>query len=746
MGISHVRRRKRLPSSGQGKRLRPPNRRGRCVWLMTACLLFLSPCAGPPKQPMGEPDYRKLLDADIENLEVRFGWWKDRERERRFAEDFKTLLTKTILDHHRNRGGSLTITNAAFFEAFDTAIVDVLQEGRIDHLTRSGAVDLSSGFWNWRQGNRLHARFTLEEQEDYLSVSLLVRRPDASGARVTVRRIEDGYKVYESREFPIGSFKKFRVRINGMLSYTKHLETVQVFFTAPDEVVKTIYRCFHRDRPQQTVFYREYPLSVEKLDADFKQTEGRVSVTDRDFLRNYGNDIRRLYYEIGLLKPKSSPAERVDALVRILIDAREQTVLSKLKRMDFPTGIEVRVEERTYTAPLMHLEIRGPAHRLILVSPRSMEVVYDSGRVGAGPMSRAQQDRFNFGSRLPDLWRNQNQRLFISVFALNKAKAYQRGEPDPSDDVVFKQTLEDMKRAGNYFSRQRVRINSVSYVLMMDESDITGFLARLEESPGEELQAVLPPVPEVPLHRQTQWNLTRVQEKELTFIRDHDLVYYVVEKSDCAGADPLDAIRRRLRTAFPDAYTYSLVFSGFRNEHIQPGMLLPIPRPEDERRISDRELKDMVTAACADSGYDYPELVFAIVWNECRAGRDNFFRFEPGRLDKVKRLADHMSPEDRLRYEEVYGRFSYLLAGSWGPGHILYENAWRLGFRGSPGELALPEVNIPLIVAYLKTNGIGRTSTLDHISRIYNGPGYARNGYHTRLRKNLLRAEEQFRT
>jgi len=432
----------------------------------------------------------------------------------------------------------------------------------------------------------------------------------------------------------------------------------------------------------------------------------------------------------------------VERFFEILMDSEEEEFLRDLKRIVFPGGIRVEVDEQEYSRPLIRLHFEGNQRRLVFLKPQTLERVYDSGWVSSRMVARAEEASFNFGTWLPDLWHAQNEKLFMEVFAINKAKARIAGK-GTRDRSVFDHTIRDMKRIGAYFEEQKVRIDSVVFQLKIDEADISSFLAKLDQEMPGEAQALIRPE-EAPKHRQTEWHLTRFTEKGMTFIRDADFVYYVVEESDLNTGEPLSAIREKLRSRFPHTYTYKLVFSGFQDKHLHAGMLLPIPRHPDKRKLSNQELKRVVLDACSANDYDYPELVFAIVWNECRAGRDNFFRFEPNRLDKVLELSERLSGAERQRFEEIYGKFSYLLAGSWGPGHILYENAWRLGFRGSPGELAQPHRNIPLIVQFLKANGIDRNSSLSEISRTYNGPLYSRYNYDSRLKKNLQRAEEIF--
>ena len=719
-----------------------PFHRLRALVAAAVCMLVLATCAGPPQRPTTEAQFLEVLDNDLTLLEVDFDWGKDNLVEQRFAERFKRSLKEEVVHRHRTLKDPLTITNPAFIKAFDLAISDFVAEGLLDQLTRSGEIDLRSGFWDMGGGNRLHAKFRFEEKEDYLSRILLIRRPDKNSAKVKVTHLEKGYIAYESPEFTIGSFGKFRVRINDMFSYLNQLQTVQVLFTAADGRIKTRYRCFSAEHPQKAVFYRAYALPVDGIEAELKRLDDSIQVSDRNVFRNLATDVRRLYYEIGLFKPKSSRPDRVDRFFRILTDSKEEEFLSDLKRVEFPGGIRAEVDEQDYSRTLMRVRIEGDRRRLVFFTPRTLDRVYDSGWVNAGMVARAQEARFNFGTWLPDLWHARNEKLFMEVFAINKAKVRIAGKK-AGERSVFDRTIRDMKCIGAYFKEQKVRINSVMFQLKIDEADISSFLAKLDKELPEDAQLLVQPK-QPPKHRQTEWRLTRFTEKEMTFVRDGDFVYYVVEDSDLKTKKPLNTIREKLRSRFPHSYTHKLIFSGFRDKHLQAGMLLPIPRHPDKRKLSNQELKRVILEACSTLDYDYPELVFAIVWNECRAGRDNFFRFEPSRLDKVLELNERLSGKERQRFEEIYGKFSYLLAGSWGPGHILFENAWRLGFRGSPGELALPHRNIPVIVQFLQANGINRNSSLRKISRTYNGPLYTRNKYDSRLKKNLQRAEEVF--
>jgi len=706
------------------------------------CAFVLSTCAGPPKRPTTEAEFLEILDDDLNLLEVDFDWGKDNPVEKRFAERFKQSLKEEVIRRPRTLNAPLHITNPAFIKAFDRTVSDFVAEGLLDQLTQSGDIDLRSGFWDFGKGNRLHAEFRFEEQEDYLSRILLIHRPNKNSAKVKVTHLEKGYIAYEPPEFTIGSFRKFRVLINDMFTYLNQLQTIRVLFTAPDGSVKTRYRCFSFENPREAVFYRSYALPVRDIDANLKKLEGSMQVSGRTVFRSLARDVRRLYYEIGLFKLEISGRDRVERFFGILIDSKEEKFLRDLKRVGFPGGIRAEVDEQEYSRMLVRMQFDGTQRRLVFLTPQTLDRVYDSGWVDAGLLDGAKEASFNFGTWLPDLWHARNEKLFMEVFAINKAKSRIAGRKT-RDRSVFDRTIRDMKRIGAYFEEQKVRIDSVVFQLKIDEADISSFLAKLDQELPQEAQALVQPE-QPPKHRQAEWQLTRFTEKGMTFIRDADFVYYVVEESDLNTKQPLNVIRGKLRVRFPQTYTYKLIFSGFEDKHLKAGMLLPIPRHPDKRKLSGQELKRVILEACSAHDYDYPELVFAIVWNECRAGRDNFFRFEPNRLDKVLELSKRLSGTERQRFEQIYGTFSYLLAGSWGPGHILYENAWRLGFRGSPGELALPHHNIPLIVQFLKAKGIGRNSSLSEISRTYNGPLYTRNGYDSRLKKNLQRAEEVF--
>ncbi len=714
--------------------------------MATVAVTQLLSCAGgPERRPVTRAEYLEVLHEDLRALEVDFEWWLDNRAEKAFGYRFKELLEREILARNRTSGAPLTITNAAFIAAFESAVSSYAKEGVLDRLTRSGTIDLHSGFWDFGEGNRIHAEFSFRDEDPYLVRCLLIRRPNGSSAKVAVSRLDDGVEVYDTSEFALGSINGFRVRVNKMFAHLDQLHTVQVIFEAPGGKEKTRYRCFLAREPSKTAFLRIYPLPVENIEAELDETRKKIETSDRRLITSLREDVARLYYEIGLYKPKLSERARVERFFRILKEAGEKRFIEDLKQIRFPNGLVARVDEQRTSVSLLRLTLEGKDHRLMFLRPENLETVYDSAWVDGQNLRRAQRDRFNFGSWLPDLWHGSNEQLFMSVYAINKAKATASGKR-LNTRQIFDRTLTDMKRVGAYFEEQKVRINSVAFRLKIDEADVSRLLAKLDEELPDQAQELDLPADASPLHRTMDWKLVRVEENGMTFIKDADLLYYRVEKADVSSGRPLEAVRDKLRSRFPGVYDYSLVFSGFRREHVFPGMLIPVPRAPEDRQISSLYLKELILDACRSLDYDYPELIYALVWNECHAGLDNFFRFEARRVDKVLDLKARLTGDEKKRFEELFGRFSVLLAGSWGPGHILYETAWALGFRGSPGELAKPENNIRLMVQYLKARNIDRDSSIKEISYAYNGPRYAANQYHKRLKKNLERALEAFST
>ncbi len=592
-------------------------------------------------------------------------------------------------------------------------------------------------------GDKLHAEVNVTLEGGFVAVLRKVERPGQRTVEATVWGGGGDEPAFATQPLAVSSFGGTHLTVGAEFDHLQDLTVARLVFTAAGGRQLTVFRCFPRREPRWTAYSFQTPQDVDAQDAAREALLARLAVSDAWMFSDPDEDLARVYQQIAVVRADKSPTERVDRLVEILRRAGEEEFLASLTSVTFPDGAALRVRREELKRPMIRVEIGEDPFRITYLFPGTLAVAYDSGPVARRWIERAARDEsFNFGTFLPDLWRGANEELFIDVYRLERAKALAAGIA-PGERVLFDRTVRALAGIGAAWESETVRIGGSEFAIQITDRDIEGLWARLGAA-GEGMQPLPPTVPRLaPPSGVSSWRLERFTEGGLTFYRDGSLTYYEVQPGD-VGERGLDAIRRRLRTHLPGRYDFPLAFSGFQDEHLVAGLLIVVPGSPDLRVIGSARLRAMVSAACAAEAFGYPELVFALVWNESRAGIDNFFRFEEGRLDAVTQLRDGLDGSDGQRFDDLFGRFGALLAGSYGPGHVLFETAWAMGFRGSPGELADPATNLRYVARYLRLNGIDRSTPLERVSRIYNGPGYARNDYHLRLRQNLARAERAY--
>ncbi len=705
-----------------------------CAGLLTCAAIWIlgAGCATLGRSAGGGSGAEELA-----SIQIGFGWFGGSPEKERLAADFHATLAAAVA-----RGGSLDVE--AVVAAFRDAVRTSLTAGRVAGVLGSGSIDWYEGAFDWGDGNRLHVSFELDDLRGFPGLLLRITRPAGHSLRAWVFGADAGNALFETRDLPVESFHGASLDVNDMFDHFQGLTTARLRFQGAGGHAMGVYRCFPAREPGWTAFSFQTPQDLDAQSTALDDLVKRFDVHDHWIFSSPDRDLAGLYQQVSIVRAGQGPFERVARVLEILREGGEEEFLTAIATARFPDGPVLRVERQELAAPIVRVELGEDPVRLMYLQHGTLDVAYDSGSVPRRAVERADQgESFNFGSWLPDLWRGANEELFIAVFRMNRARAIASGET-LADKALFDRTVHDLTRIGVYFDPQPVRIAGVEYQIQITEHDVASLWAELGKAgaagPAVPRGAVVQP-PTAGL----SWNLECYQAAGMTFYRDAQFVYYEVQADDARGGG-LDGIRRKLRAAFPGRYEYPLAFNGFRDDHLAPGLLLVVPEPPAARFIDSNRLRTMVDAACRAEGFGYPELVFALVWNESRAGLDNFFRFEESRLDAVSRLRERQSGADREAFDRVYGRFGALLAGSYGPGHVLYETAWALGFRGSPGELAFPERNLALMARYLRGAGIDRSTSIETVSRVYNGPGYAQNGYHLRLRQNLANAERVYET
>ncbi|MFN7951997.1 MAG: hypothetical protein U0610_09745 [bacterium] len=701
---------------------------------MAASLLGASGCVFQPGQIAGRGA------PDLERVRLSFGWGEASPAQVKLAEDTHALLAEAV------RAGT-PLTSEAILASFDRALRGALADERWAGVLGDGSIDWYEAGLDLGDGNRLHASFDVARERGFVRVLTEIEQPSGSSVRAAVWGGGGAEPVFKTRDLPVAGFGGVRLEVGAAFENFQDLVLARLAFPGRDGKRLGVYRCFPAHQPEWTAYSFQTPQDLDEQEAALEALLARFAVDDRWFFSNPDEDLARLYQQISLVRADKSPTERVDRLLEILRVAGEEEFLASLASVRFPDGPVLTVTRQQFHRPMIRVEVGEDPVRLTYLFPGALGVAYDSGPIPRRFLERARQDEsFNFGTFLPDLWRGENEELFVDVYRMNRARALAAGGGAVDEQRLFERTVRDLAGIGTSWEAETVRIGGKQFEIRITESDIEALWSGLDRAGGAAQTLPRGARAAMPAPGAASWRLERYQEGGLTFYRDGSLVYYEVEPDDAGSDGGLDAVRRKLRTRLPGRYDYPLAFSGFRDEHLAPGLLLVIPEPQEIRVIGSARLRALVDAACREESYDYPELVYALVWNESRAGIDNFFRFEEGRLDAVARMRSELRGPERERFEALFGRFGALLAGSYGPGHVLYETAWAMGFRGSPGELADPAVNLRYVARYLAVNGIDRSASIERVSRIYNGPAHARNGYSLRLERNLARAARAYAT
>ncbi len=703
----------------------------RCVVLVAMLLVGPSACVFQPGGIAGSGS------PELERVRIGFGFGAATPPQARLAEVTLASISASV------RGGA-PFTTELILSSFDRALRAALaSEGWADVLG-DGTLDWYEPGLDFGDGNQLHVAFEIARERGFVRVLLEVEQPSGDSVRAAVWGGSSSEPAFQTRDLPVAGFGGVRLEVGALFEHFQDLVLARLEFRGRDGKRLAVYRCFPAHEPEWTAYSFQTPQDVDAQEVAFEALLARFEVDDRWFFANPDEDLARLYQQIAIVRADKTPAERIDRLLEILREAGEEEFLTSLTAVRFPDGPVLTVARQAFHRPMIRVEIGPDPVRLAYLFPGTLAVAYDSGPVARRFLERARQDEsFNFGSFLPDLWRGESEELFVDVFRVNRAKALAAGGAALDDQRLFDRTVHDLAAIGTSWEAGTVRIGGKPFEIRITTDDIETLWRGLDRTAGTTQTVPRGARPPASAPNATSWRLERYQEGGLTFYRDGSLVYYEVQADD-AERGGLDGVRRKLRSRLPGRYDYPLAFSGFRDDHLAPGLLLVVPEAQEIRVIGSPRLRALVDAACQAERYDYPELVYALVWNESRAGIDNFFRFEEGRLDAIARLRADLGGAERQRFEALFGRFGALLAGSYGPGHVLYETAWAMGFRGSPGELADPAVNLRYVARYLALNGVDRNTSIERISRIYNGPGHARNGYALRLERNLARAARAY--
>ena len=677
----------------------------------------------PPARPAPALDGSGSL-----RIEVSLGWGADEAVEREFeAAILSALGVRADADR--------------ILAAFDRTVRAWSEADRIPTIEGRGEIDWYESGRDLFDGNLLHVDFELEESDGYLTQLLEIERPGRRSVRGRAFPAGGSEPVFESRELPVPSFSGVEIVVGGLFDHFQRIDTVRLFLPGPDGDERAVYRCFPTDDPEWTVFSFQIPQPIAAQEKALDALLEGAEVDDHWIFGDPGDDLLALHHQIGIVRADHSAFERVERLLEVLRKAGEAEVLAAIESIRFPDGPVLEVREEEYRAPVLRVSLQHGPLSIWYLEPRTLETLYTSGPIDRRQLERAlRADDFNFGTWLPDLWRGEEENLFVEIFGIRRAAALARGAT-VADRALFDATVRDLAAIGAYFDQTAVQINASPYVVHLTDEEISRVLAELRAA-GREGQEAVPFDRSSITGRDLRWDVDRIEEKGMRFLVDEPFHYYEIRAQDVGRG--LAGVLANLRRSFPGRYDHDIRFSGFRDEHLQEGMLLVLPRPARERVLGTARLKELVLEACEAEGYDWPELVYAIVWNESRAGRDNFFRFEPGRLRAIAKLRKGLRGEARKRFDAIQGRFGYLLAGSYGPGHVLYENAWALGFRGTPGEFARPETNLRYVVRFLKRHDLVRGTSLARVSRVYNGPAYKRNRYHHKLEQNLAKADRVF--
>lgn len=174
---------------------------------------------------------------------------------------------------------------------------------------------------------------------------------------------------------------------------------------------------------------------------------------------------------------------------------------------------------------------------------------------------------------------------------------------------------------------------------------------------------------------------------------------------------------------------------------------IDIPRIGSRIGVGEDEIHAFMEVEASSSGFDSkgrPKMLFEPhVFYRNLAGKERLDAMEKGLA--YRRWGEESYPSDsypRLKEAIEINEDAALMAASWGLGQILGTNYRSAGYN-TIQEMILSfmedeENHLNAMVSFIIANGIDddiRAHRWETVARVYNGPGYAKHGYHTRLAK-----------
>jgi len=159
---------------------------------------------------------------------------------------------------------------------------------------------------------------------------------------------------------------------------------------------------------------------------------------------------------------------------------------------------------------------------------------------------------------------------------------------------------------------------------------------------------------------------------------------------------------------------------------VKDGWWLYLPSDKEKEKISDTTLIQYAKRASAKVDHKVPwQILAAIVRTETEGTNLNFRQEFHQPIDDVRFLGND---QESIRvYKTMLAKYGNLLGCSYGPAHVMYRTAFELGFRGTPMELAKPEVSLEYAAKRLLKYCGDSLHNPVAVARAYNGdPHYAK--------------------
>jgi hypothetical protein len=174
----------------------------------------------------------------------------------------------------------------------------------------------------------------------------------------------------------------------------------------------------------------------------------------------------------------------------------------------------------------------------------------------------------------------------------------------------------------------------------------------------------------------------------------------------------------------------NLKISDFNNidspKEVKDAWWLYLPSDKEKERIPDTTLMQYAKRASAKVDHKVPwQILAAIVRTETEGTNLNFRQEFHQPIDDVRFLGND---QESIRvYRTMLAKYGNLLGCSYGPAHVMYRTAFELGFRGTPMELAKPEVSLEYAAKRLLKYCGDSLHNPVAVARAYNGdPHYAK--------------------